>query len=302
MTRETKVEVPYRRTALVLQGGGALGAYQVGVYQALEEAGYAPDWFAGTSIGAINAAIMAGSRPEERLAKLECFWDTIAWPEPWDVPIDGPGRWAYNAWSGMLAMWAGQPGFFRPRLINPWLISGPAGAISYYDAADLRGTLDDLIDFDLVNSGGVRLSLGAVNVRTGRQVYFDSRDQPIGIEHVLTSAAFPPAFPPVEIDGEWYWDGGIVSNTPLDVVIDDNPRRSTLVFMVDLFNGRGALPRTMDEVAERHKDITYAARGAVSRRTAPSTTCAGRSTPCGSGCRPMLGPISICRNWPSCAA
>ncbi len=260
MTHENRIELPYRCTALVLQGGGALGAYQVGVYQALSEAGHAPDWFAGTSIGAINAALMAGSPPDQRLARLESFWDRIAWPQPWPAPDNGPARWAYNAWNSMLAAWAGQPGFFRPRYPSPWTLPGEPGSVSVYDPAELRRTLEDLVDFDLINAKGVRVSLGAVNVTTGRQVYFDSRDQRIGVEHVLASAAFPPAFPPVEINGDWYWDGGIVSNTPLDVVIDDAPRRSTLVFMVDLFDGAGPVPVTMDAVAERHKDLVYATR------------------------------------------
>lgn len=260
MTHETRIERPYRRTALVLQGGGALGAYQVGVFQALSEAGHAPDWFAGTSIGAINAAIMAGNPPEERLARLESFWDRIAWPQPWPVPENGTARWAYNAWNGMLAAWVGQPSFFRPRYPSPWALTGEPCAASIYDPSELRRTLGDLIDFDLINAKAARLSLGAVNVTTGQQVYFDSRDQRIGIDHVLASAAFPPAFPPVEIEGEWYWDGGIVSNTPLDAVIDDSPRRSTLVFMVDLFDGKGQLPTNMDAVAERRNDLVYATR------------------------------------------
>ena len=242
-----KADLPYQRAAMVLQGGGALGAYQVGVFEALQEAEYALDWFAGTSIGAINA-------PDERLANLTRFWERIGWPELGFVPGNGPVRRAYNHWSGMMATWLGQPGFFfRPRFANPWLLSGHPEVASYYDNDDLRTTLQELIDPDIVNSGKVRLSLGAVDVASGRQVYFDSRQQEIRIEHVLASGALPPAFSPVELGGSW-------SCTPLDVVIDDNPRVSTLVFMVDVFDAAGALPSTMDEAAARQKEITYATR------------------------------------------
>lgn len=260
MPRTDAKNTPYRRTAMVLQGGGALGAYQVGVYEALHEAGQLPDWFAGTSIGAINAAIMAANRPEDRLDRLGRFWERISWPEVASVPDDSLLRRPYSQWNGTLAAWLGQPGFFHPRPFNPWLFPWDANTASYYDTSDLRGTLEGLIDLDIVNSGQVRLSMGAVDIITGQQVYFDSRKQEIRINHILASSALPPAFAPVEIDGRWYWDGGIVSNTPLDVVIDDTPRASTLVFMIDVFNNLGAVPESMDDVAMRQKDITFATR------------------------------------------
>lgn len=268
--RSTERPPRYQRTVLVLQGGGALGAYQVGVFEALTEAGHAPDWFAGTSIGAVNAAIMAGNPPRERVARLDRFWRAVTRHDPWPTPANGLARRAYRSWSAALTAWLGQAGFFRPRLPSPWLAGGGIGTLGHYDVEELRRTLEDLIDFGLINDGGVRLSLGAVNVASGQQVYFDSRHQRLELAHVMASAAFPPAFPAVEIDGEWFWDGGIVSNTPLDVVIDDNPRHDTLVFMVDLFDGRGPLPTSMEEALERKKDITYAnrsARGIEAHRT-----------------------------------
>jgi NTE family protein len=248
------------KVALVLQGGGALGAYQVGAYQALDEAGYEPEWFAGTSIGAINAAIMAGNPRERRLERLEAFWSTICRPLPF-APAEGLQRRLFNAWSAWTTTALGQPGFFAPRQVSPYLAQpGSLPAISYYDTSILRQTLEHVIDLDRLNSGAQRLSLGAVNVRTGRQVYFDTLRQKLGYEHIMASGALPPAFPPVEIEGEWYWDGGIVSNTPLDVVIAQLPRRSTLCFMIDLFDAEGPLPQVMDDVETRRKDIVYASR------------------------------------------
>jgi NTE family protein len=249
------------KVALVLQGGGALGAYQVGAFQALDEAGYAPEWFAGTSIGAINASIMAGNPPADRLAKLEEFWATIGRSMPVAAPMDGLPRRIFNAWSAWQTMALGQPGFFTWNSVSPWLApAGTPAAISVYDTRELRGTLERVVDLDRINRREVRLSLGAVEIESGQQVYFDSLRQKIGYEHIMASGALPPAFPPVEIDGHWYWDGGIVSNTPLDVIIDELPRRSTLCFMVDLFDAMGPLPQVMEDVEARRKDITYASR------------------------------------------
>lgn len=247
---------PYQ-VVLVLQGGGALGAYQVGVYQALAEAGYCPDWVAGTSIGAINAALIAGNEPGARLDKLDDFWSCIRWPEVLPAMPSGPMRQWVNWAAAMRAAAFGQPNFFRPRIGAPWL---GAGAPGWYDVQPLRNIVERLVDFDRINAGGTRLSVGAVNVCTGEQVFFDSAREPLQSSHILASAALPPAFPPVEIGGAWYWDGGVVSNTPLDVVIDDNPRRSSLVFMVDLFDGRGAVPTSMADVEQRRNDIAYATR------------------------------------------
>jgi len=250
------------RVALVLQGGGALGAFQAGAYEGLAAAGYAPDWVAGTSIGAIHAALLAGNPPERRVEALRRFWRRISradWLDPprWNDPL----RRSYNGFHASFGMLQGQPGFFRPRLTSPWLAPpGTDAALSFYDVEALRRTLIELVDFDLLNQGVVRVSLGATHTRTGRSVYFDSAREPIRLEHVLASAALPPAFPPVEIDGELYWDGGIVSNTPLEVVMDDYPRVSTLCFMVDLFDARDEPPATMGDVLERHKDISYASR------------------------------------------
>jgi NTE family protein len=249
------------KVVLVLQGGGALGAYQVGAFQALDEAGYVPEWFAGTSIGAINAAIMAGNARQDRLAKLEEFWATITRPLPVPAPMPGVPRRVFNAWSAWQTMAWGQPGFFAWNPVSPWLAApGSDAAISYYDTRDLHGTLERLVDLDRINRKEVRLSLGAVEIESGRQVYFDSEKQTIGYEHIMASGALPPAFPPIEVDGAWYWDGGIVSNTPLDVIIDQLPRRSTLCFMVDLFDSMGRLPQVMEDVEARRKDIMYASR------------------------------------------
>ena len=245
------------QVVLVLQGGGALGAYQIGVYQALAEADYLPDWVAGTSIGAINAALIVGNDPRDRLAKLNEFWSTIQWPDILPpLPAGIMREWA-NGWAVLQAALFGQPNFFRPRFGNPWL-SG--SALGLYDVQPLRNTLERLVDFDRINAGPTRLSVGAVNVATGEPHYFDSAHGPLGPQHILASGALPPAFPPVEIDGAWYWDGGVVSNTPLDTVIDDQPRHSSLVFMVDLFARHGIVPASMADVELRRCDINYAPR------------------------------------------
>ncbi len=252
----------HERIALVLQGGGALGAYQVGVFEALDKAGLCPHWFAGTSIGAINAAIMAGNRPENRLPKLTTFWDMISRSDGWMVgALDEDTRKHANQWHSWETVVLGQPGFFRPRSINPWLAAaGTSEAISYYDTAPLLDTLAEVVDLTQLNPARARLSLGSVNLATGQQRYFDNTQDMLSYAHIMASGALPPAFPPVVVDDESYWDGGIVSNTPLDVVLDDEPRVNTLCFMVDLWDPVGPLPRTMDDVLERDKDIRYASR------------------------------------------
>jgi NTE family protein len=249
-------------TVLVLQGGGALGAYQAGVYEALMATGHLPDWIAGISIGAINGAIIAGNPPERRVARLRAFWERVS-SQLLLGPI-GAGEQArsyYNDASAAFAVLFGLPGFFEPRLLPPWLY--PPGApqgLSYYDTAPLRQTLEEMVDFDLVNAGRVRLSVGAVNIRTGNFAYFDNAEQDIRPEHIMASAALPPGFPPVEVDGEHYWDGGLVSNTPLQYVLDETPRPDMVVFQVDLFSARGSLPRSIFDVSEREKDIRYSSR------------------------------------------
>jgi NTE family protein len=249
-------------TVLVLQGGGALGAYQAGVYEALRDTGHLPDWIAGISIGAINGAIIAGNPPERRVERLRAFWERVS-SQLLLGPI-GAGEQArsyYNDASAAFAVLFGLPGFFEPRLTPPWLY--PPGApqgLSYYDTAPLRQTLEDLVDFDLINARRVRLSVGAVNIRTGNFAYFDNAEQDIRPEHIMASAALPPGFPPIEIDGEHYWDGGLVSNTPLQYVLDETPRPDMVVFQVDLFSARGSLPRSIFDVSEREKDIRYSSR------------------------------------------
>jgi NTE family protein len=252
----------HEQVALLLQGGGALGSYHHGIYEALSEAGYRFDWFAGTSIGGIQAAIIAGNPPGQRLAQLETFWQRISRPQYAPAPpATHPLRKSVNLMDAMTTMCFGQPGFFQPdpmaSLPWPW---NPGKRPAYYDLQPLRETLEELIDFERINRGEQRLSLGAVEVETGRHVYFDSRDQTIDVRHVMASGALPPAFPAVAIDGMTYWDGGLLSNTPLDVVFDDRPRRSTLCFMVDLFDPNGQTPGDMDEIEDRRKDIIYASR------------------------------------------
>ncbi|GJD50101.1 hypothetical protein OPKNFCMD_2838 [Methylobacterium crusticola] len=247
---------------LVLQGGGALGSYQAGVAEAMQEGDLAPDWIAGISIGAINAALMAGNPPERRIERLRAFWERVSSGirvTPW-----WPGEQAremFNAWSAAWGATVGVPGFFAPRV--PPAALYPAGApeaLSHYDTAPLRETLESLIDFDRINRRETRLSVGAVNIRTGNFAYFDNHRQRIGPEHVMASGALPPGFPPVEIDGEHYWDGGLVSNTPLQYVLDEERVRDLAIFQVDLFSARGPMPRTLSEASEREKDIRYSSR------------------------------------------
>jgi NTE family protein len=255
--------------ALLLQGGGALGAYQAGVYEALAEAGLEPDWLGGISIGAVNAALIAGNPPELRVARLREFWELVTAHPGWqfvdaaeDVLARGTiARTLFNNASAALAAVQGAPGFFKPRIPPPWL--QPAGTIeatSYYDVSALRGTLTRLVDFDRLNAGPMRFSVGAVNVRTGNFSYFDNRKRKIVPEHVMASGALPPGFPPIEIEGEFYWDGGLVSNTPLQYVLESEPRHDTLAFQVDLWSSRGEMPTTLAEVATRQKEIQYSSR------------------------------------------
>jgi len=259
---------PFERIALLLQGGGALGSYQAGVYQALAEAGLHPDWVAGISIGAVNSALIAGSPPEKRVEKLREFWEAVSSP-PLGVHYNPSvqikdafvHRMVNQTRAAAIALF-GAPHFFRPRFPPPllWPSLSP-DALSYYDVAPLKATLERLVDFDRINgSKDMRLSVGAVNVRTGKFIYFDTTTHRIGPEHVIASGSLPPGFPASEIDGEYYWDGGIVSNTPLQWVLDSRPRRDTLAFQIDLWAAHGELPRSMTEVEVRQKDIQFSSR------------------------------------------
>ena len=257
-----KIAVIAEECVLVLQGGGALGAYQAGVFESLSEVYREPSWVAGISIGAINAALIAGNRPEQRVARLREFWDLVssgtAAPAPY--PSLGGRDWLNEA-SATRAMLLGVPGFYAPRVPPaPFQPRGTLAAISYYDTAPLKATLERLIDFKLLNNGPVRLSVGAVNVRSGNFEYFDTGKQPLDTRHIMASGALPPGFPPVEIDGEHYWDGGLVSNTPLQYVLDQPGKVRRVVFQVDLFAATGALPTTLNEVTEREKDIRFSSR------------------------------------------
>ncbi|MFE1598426.1 patatin-like phospholipase family protein [Methylobacterium sp. ID0610] len=247
---------------LVLQGGGALGSYQAGVVEAMQEGGVAPDWVAGISIGAINAAIVAGNPPERRIEQLHAFWDQVT--SGFQVSPWWPGEQArsvFNEVSANFGATFGVAGFFLPRVPPPYMFPpGAPEALSYYDTGLLRRTLLDLVDFDRINRRETRLSIGAVNIRTGNFTYFDNHRDVIGPEHIMASGALPPGFPPVEIDGEHYWDGGLVSNTPLQHVLDNERRRDLMIFQVDLFSARGPMPRTLSEAAEREKDIRYSSR------------------------------------------
>jgi NTE family protein len=259
----TNAEIPARpscydkRVALVLQGGGALGSYQAGVYEALSNSQYLPDWVAGISIGAINAAIIAGNPAEKRVERLREFWEGITAPSSlWPVLPEGMLGDRRRA-SSLNALMFGQPGFFSPR---PAMHPFGAAPTSFYDTSGLKNTLERLVDFDRINAREIRFSVAAVNVRTGNFAYFDNAEMDIRSEHVMASSALPPGFPAVEIDGEYYWDGGLVSNTPLQYVLEYIPRRSRLTFQVDLFHARGRLPADLEEVGERNKDIRYSSR------------------------------------------
>ncbi|HEY1124329.1 MAG TPA: patatin-like phospholipase family protein [Sphingobium sp.] len=247
---------------LCLQGGGALGAYQVGVFEALDEAGIAPDWIVGTSIGAINAGIIAGSKPGERMEKLRDFWKRVERDKFMGVPLPD---WFSAAARNMLSIGTGVPAFFQPRpaaFFSPHAPLGGEGA-GYYSVQPLADALSDLIDFDQLNDGPIRLTVGAANVHSSEMVYFDSRDRRLEVRHIMASGALPPAFSAVRIDGELYWDGGILSNTPVEVVFDDHPRQSGLVFSVHLWNPDGGEPQTIWEVMNRQKDLQYSSRTAT---------------------------------------
>jgi NTE family protein len=263
-TKQRGRGVEHEHTVLVLQGGGALGAYQAGVYEGMHEAGFAPDWVAGVSIGGINGALIAGNAPDKRVERLREFWDRVSSGLPLVAPAQiDPVRIAVNRLSAATAVAFGVPGFFVPRVPPAFLApDGTPGALSVYDTSPLRETLEELVDFNLINDRRrVRLSVGSVNVHTGNSLYFDNRRRPLGVEHVMASGALPPGFPPIEIEGDHYWDGGLVSNSPLSYVLKDSPEEmSALIIQVDLFSARGDLPVNLDQVLERAKDIQYSSK------------------------------------------
>ena len=250
--------------ALVLQGGGALGSYQGGVYEALDKFGFRPGWIAGISIGAVNGALIAGNPPERATERVREFWDLISssvTPVPF---LEEMFETAFSQTAAATTLMFGAPGFFKPRMVNPFAPAGTTtGVLSFYDTAELKSTLERLVDFDRINDRTpktLRLSVGAVNIHTGNFAYFDSMQDQIRPEHIMASGALPPGLPPIEIDGEFYWDGGLVSNTPLQFVIDEDGKDDLLAFQVDLFSARGPMPTNLLEAAEREKDIRYSSR------------------------------------------
>jgi NTE family protein len=260
---------PFECIALLLQGGGALGSYQAGVYEALAEADLHPDWVAGISIGAINSALIAGNRPSERVAKLRQFWQEITVNPLLDWAVDlgaltprgDFARKLFNQMSAVSVLVNGAAHFFQLRHPPAWLHSnGTVEATSFYETKQLKSTLERLVDFDRINAGPMRFSVGAVNVRSGNFVYFDTTTHTIRPEHIMASGSLPPGFPAVEIEGEYYWDGGLISNTPLQWVVECEPRQDTLAFQVDLWSARGELPGNLAEVAMRQKEIQYSSR------------------------------------------
>jgi NTE family protein len=249
-------------TAMVLQGGGALGAYQGGVYETLAANNYQPDWVAGISIGAINAAVIAGNPVENRVKKLRAFWEGVS------AGLRGSPLWSGPEWrrlhgevASAASIIGGSPGFFKPRFPPPFLMFGQLSkALSYYDTAPLAKTLNDLVDFDFLNERGPRLSVGATNIESGNFEYFDSDTTTIGPEHIMASGALPPGFPPVVISGQAYWDGGLVSNTPLQYVLENAESCTLTIFQIDLFSAYGQMPSDLSEVAQRQKDIQFSSR------------------------------------------
>ncbi|MBV8635805.1 MAG: patatin-like phospholipase family protein [Burkholderiaceae bacterium] len=264
MPKENRYNPKGLEISLLLQGGGALGSYQAGVYQALHEADLMPHWVVGTSIGAINAALIAGNPPENRIERLRQFWDRVSHFDWFAASQSMDWLHRFNAWSAIASalLW-GVPGFFRPHFSN-FLFPGTEvepDMAGFYDTRPLLGTLNELIDFDYLNApGGMRLTVNAMNVRTGQMAEFDNTRETITADHIRASGALPPGFPPVAVDGQLYWDGGLYSNTPLETVFGDLPAKDALCFMVDLWRAQGDNPVTMAEVNTRQKDVSYASR------------------------------------------
>ncbi len=255
---------PKPTIALILQGGGALGAYHVGAVEAMQEAGYAPDWVAGISIGAFNAAIIAGNPAERRIERLNAFWETISRPDAvfeWVREVEPKLANTISYWE---AVFFGQPGFFAPRYVNPTLAPpGTPAAVSFFDTSPVRATLASLVDFGNLNTGATRISLGATDVESGALVFFSnqgSHTTTLTADHVVASGSLPPGFPPVAIGGRLYWDGACVSNTPLQAIYEDQPAGHTVAFVIDLWSASGPAPQTIDDVTMRQKQIQYATR------------------------------------------
>ena len=270
MARKFGHRLPFERIALLLQGGGALGSYQAGVYQALDETEIRPDWVAGISIGAVNSAIIAGNAPEHRVERLRDFWETVTAPplgsfdaayNPFLNNLDDHTHRLLNQTRAFGIMMMGAPGFFTPRPpLMPFLRTTHATDVSYYDLSALKTTLERLVDFDRINAKEMHFGVGAVNVKTGNFIYFDNETTKIRAEHIIASGALPPGFPAVEIDGEYYWDGGLVSNTPLQWMLDQRPRLDTIALQIDLWSASGELPRDVFEADSRVKDIRFSSR------------------------------------------
>jgi NTE family protein len=268
--RKTSASPPFERVALLLQGGGALGAYQGGVYQALAEANVLPTWIAGISIGAVNSAIIAGNPPEKRVARLREFWEAVSasplgvFGIPYGASLDLKDEAMHRLVNQIQALGVallGAPSFFIPRIPPPHIWSRQElKQLSFYDVSPLTGTLERLVDFDRINSREIRFSVGAVNLQSGNFAYFDNTTHKIDARHIVASGSLPPGFPATDVDGEFYWDGGLVSNTPLLWVLDSEPRRDTLAFQVDLWSSSGELPRDMTQADVRQKEIQFASR------------------------------------------
>jgi NTE family protein len=264
MDRPNRLNPDKLPIVLVLQGGGALGAYQAGVYQALHEHALMPDWIVGTSIGAINAALIAGNQPAFRVRRVKSFWDRVAHPDGVDMAkVNDFQRRIQIRLNSMDTLVRGVPGFFTPRLCSIFAMGLPVPPeeASFYETAPLNATLRELVDFDYLNSAApARLTMTAVKVTTGNLDHFDSRHMHLGPDHVRASGSLPPGFAPVRIGGELYWDGGVYSNTPLESVLAEPPLGDILCFLVDLWSPAGTEPTTLDEVHTRQKDVTYASR------------------------------------------
>lgn len=264
-----KQKADFDNIALLLQGGGALGAYQAGVFEALYEAGHKPDWVAGISIGAINASIIAGNAPQKRVDKLREFWLAVTIDNlPYAPPVlkslltrDNTDHQMLNAISAIRTIFSGIPGFFKPRFLNPWFApKGALEATSFYDTKPLKDMLEKLVDFERLNNDDINLTLGVVNITSGNFTSFNNKKQKITPEHIMASGALPPGFPPVQIGGDYFWDGGLISNTPLQWLIESNTCDDTLVFQVDLWSANGEFPQNMADVFTRQKDIQYSSR------------------------------------------